>query len=111
MWEGLAVHTQGGAYTRRCTHKAVHSHRKGLVIYPRIERSEPFVPFATDIELAYTPVTHAYGNSHNSQCIVLPRCSAAQPRRGPNIALTQGAQGGGGLWRYEARAEPNLRLV
>ena len=25
MWEGLAVHTQGGAYTRRCRHKAVHT--------------------------------------------------------------------------------------
>ena len=23
-WEGSAIHTQGGAYTRQCTHKAVH---------------------------------------------------------------------------------------
>ena len=30
--EGLAVHTQGNAYTRQCTHKAVCGHRRSLVI-------------------------------------------------------------------------------
>ena len=29
--EGLAVHTQGSAYTRRCTHKAVCDQRRSLV--------------------------------------------------------------------------------
>ena len=32
VWEGLAVHTQGGAYTRWCTHKVACSHRRSLVI-------------------------------------------------------------------------------
>ena len=42
-----------------------------------------------DIELAYTPVTQAYGPSHHFQFIVLPCCTAA----------LQQVLGGGGGWR------------
>ena len=45
---GPAVHTQGGAHTRRCTQKAVCS-SAGVLLFkggagagPRVERSEPY---------------------------------------------------------------------
>ena len=40
-----------------------------------------------DTELAYTPVSQAYGHSHHSQFIVLPHCTVAQTRPVPNVAL------------------------
>ena len=41
-----------------------------------------------DTELAYTPVTQAYGNGHESQRIVLTCCTAAQTRPGLNVTLS-----------------------
>ena len=43
----------------------------------------PHGPWATDTELAYTPVTQAYSHSHRSQFIVLP------PTRGGGGAQLQ----------------------
>ena len=54
--------------------------------------------------LAHTPVTQAYGHSHDSQYIVLTCCTAAQTRSVLNVALGGGSGdlnvytgGGGGI--------------
>ena len=60
----------------------------------------------------YTPVTQAYGHRPHSQWIVVPCCTAAQPRPVPNVALrslceaaTEGACGGVVWGRLRRHAE------
>ena len=59
------------------------------------------------------PVTQAYGHRHHSQFIVLSRCTAAQARSAPNVALSRGAGwgGGGGCAPFTDSPSPSAPII
>ena len=93
VWERThkVVHTQGGAYTRRCTHKAVGCYFKGGGDWPPFQPSEPKQGV---LSRCTHKVVHTQGGAHTRRFVATARVLFFQ----------------GGGWPVE-QSEPNQGVV